>query len=206
LRPTESVSLYQQIIGRGLRLDDSKSDCYVLDYTGVGHDIYTPEIGDKKPKEESVPVLIPCPKCGFDNNFWGLTDYEGNVIEHYGRKCRGATHDAHSFEIVPCGYRFRFKLCASCGQENDIGARECEKCKATLIDADSKLKQARLSKNAHILKPDSVEFNQCTDKKGNEYLEIKYYDYDAQYLREMHYLNNPTALKKFNINFLRSHL
>jgi DNA repair protein RadD len=206
LRPTESVSLYQQIIGRGLRLDSGKKDCYVLDYTGMGHDIYSPEIGDKKPKEESVPVIVSCPQCGFDNNFWGATDEEGHIIEHYGRKCRGATHDAHTLEITPCGYRFRFKLCPSCGQENDIGARECEKCKATLIDADSKLKQARLSKNAHILKPDSVEFNECTDKRGNEYLEIRYYDYDAQYLREMHYLNNPTALKKFNINFLRSHL
>jgi len=206
LRPTESVSLYQQIIGRGLRLEKNKTDCYVLDYTGMGHDIYTPEISDKKPKEESVAVLIPCPKCGFDNNFWGVTDDDGNVLEHFGRKCRGATHDANSLEITPCGYRFRLKLCSSCGAENDITARECEKCKATLIDADSKLKQARLSKNAHILKPDSFEINEKTDKKGNTYIEVRYYDYDAQFLREMHYLNNPTALKKFNINFLRSHL
>jgi DNA repair protein RadD len=35
---------------------------------------------------------------------------------------------------------------------------------------------------------------------------VKYYDYDANHVAEMHYLNNPTSLKKFNINFLRSHL
>mgnify|MGYP000583733722 CR=1 FL=1 len=206
LRPTESVSLYQQIIGRGLRLDPGKTDCFVLDYTGVGHDIYSPEICDKKPKEESVPVLVQCPKCGFDNHFWGQTDFEGNMTEHYGRKCRGATHDAHTFEITPCGYRFRFKLCSQCGTENDITARECEKCKAVLIDADSKLKQAKLSKNAHVLKPDTIEISERSDKSGNSFLEIKYYDYDAQYLSEIHYLNNPTSLKKFNINFLRSHM
>lgn len=206
LRPTESVSLYQQIIGRGLRLSEGKKDCLILDYTGMGHDLYSPEISDKKPKEESVPVYIPCPKCSFENTFWGLVDYEGNVYEHYGRKCRGAVHDAQTFEIVPCGYRFRFKLCHNCGQENDITARECEKCKVTLIDADSKLKQARLSKDAHIMQPDSVEMLECVDKNGKDFLEIRYYDYDAKYLSEFHYLDSASNIKKFNVNFLRSHL
>ena len=206
LRPTESVSLYQQIIGRGLRLDKGKSDCYILDYTGVGHDIYTPEIGDKKPSQESVPVLVNCPQCGFENQFWGTLNLDGEVAEHYGRKCRGASHDLHTLDITPCGYRFRFKICNKCGEENDISARECCKCKNLLMDADAKLKQAKLSKNAHILKPDSFEFIEKTDKNGNEFLEVKYYDYDAQYLSEIHYLNNPTSLKKFDINFLRSHL
>lgn len=206
LRPTESVSLYQQIIGRGLRLDKGKKDCIILDYTGMGHDIYSPEISDKKPTKESVPVIVPCPQCGFDNYFWGHVNHDGEVIEHFGRKCKGATHDSVTYEIVPCGYRFRFKLCPSCGEENDVTARECHKCHQTLIDADSKLKQARLSKNAHIMKPDSVEFLERSDKKGNNFLEIRYYDYDAQFLSEIHYLNNSTALKKFHINFLRSHL
>lgn len=206
LRPTESVSLYQQIIGRGLRLDPGKSDCFILDYTGMGHDIYSPEISDKKPKEESVPVEISCPKCGFENVFWGLKDLDGDIIEHYGRKCRGATHDAATLEITPCGYRFRLKICQSCGCENDITARECEKCSALLIDADSKLKQAKLSKDIHILKPDTVEMTEKADKNGKTYLEVKYYDYDAEFLSEVHYLDNQTSLKRFNINFLRSHM
>lgn len=206
LRPTESVSLYQQIIGRGLRLEKGKKDCIILDYTGVGHDIYTPEIGDKKPTKESEAVLVPCPKCEHDNHFWGRTNSEGEMIEHYGRKCRGATFDDKSLKVIPCGYRFRFKLCPSCGVENDITARECEGCKATLIDADAKLKQARLSKNAHVLKPDRIEFFEKMDKNGNAYLEIKYFDFDAQYLSEFHFLNNQTSWQKFHINFLRSHM
>ncbi len=206
LRPTESVSLYQQIVGRGLRLEEGKEDCFILDYTGMGHDIYSPEVSDKRPSKECVAVQIPCPECGFENDFWGLVDYEGNVTEHFGRKCRGAVLDEETLDYIPCGYRFRFKICNVCGHENDITARECTHCKEVLIDADSKLKQAKLSKNAHILKPDSVEFIEQFDKKGNPYLQVRYYDYDAKYLSEVFYLNNSMAVKKFNINFMRSHM
>ncbi len=206
LRPTESVSLYQQIVGRGLRLEEGKEDCFILDYTGMGHDIFTPEISDKRPTSQCVAVQIPCPECGFENDFWGLVDYEGHVTEHYGRKCRGAILDEETLDYVPCGFRFRFKICNVCGQENDITARECSQCKEVLIDADAKLKQAKLSKNAHILKPDSVEFVEQFDKKGNPYLQVRYYDFDAKYLSEVFYLNNQMSVKKFNINFLRSHL
>ena len=206
LRPTESVSLYQQIIGRGLRLHEGKKDCFVLDYTGMSHDIYSPEISDKKPTPESVQVPIPCPQCGFENYFWGRVDHDGNITDHFGRKCRGGVQNPDTFEFEPCGYRFRFKICDECGAENDITARECEECKHTLIDADAKLKQARLSKNAHVMNPDTAELQEKVDKNGNSYLDVRYYDLDGQYLKEMHYLNNKTSLKKFNINFLRSHL
>lgn len=206
LRPTESVSLYQQIIGRGLRLDPGKTDCFILDYTGVTHDIYSPEISDKKPTPESVNVQVPCPKCGFENNFWGRVDDEGNILEHYGRKCKGGIQDPDSLNFEACGYRFRFKICPNCNIENDLTARNCVKCSEVLVDADTKLKQARLSKNAHVLKPDTIELEERYDKNGNPFLEVKYYDFDAKYLSEIHYLNNETSLKKFNVNFLRSHM
>lgn len=206
LRPTESVSLYQQIIGRGLRLGTDKKDCLVLDYTGMGHSIFSPEIGDKKPTSESVAVQVPCPKCGFVNDFWGVLDEAGNLIEHFGRKCRGGKTDPKTLEFTPCGYRFRFKICNQCSAENDISARACSHCGSVLIDPDEKLKQARLSKDSHVLIPDSIEMHERADKKGNTYLQVKYYDYDANALSEVHYLNNQTSLKKFAINFLRSHM
>jgi len=206
LRPTESVSLYQQIIGRGLRLDSKKKDCFVLDYTGMGYDIYSPTISDKKTVSDSVAVLVTCPQCGFENDFWGRVNGDGEMIEHFGRKCRGGEYNANTFDFKPCGYRFRFKLCNQCGTQNDITARECCHCKAVLIDADSKLKQARLSKNTHILKPDSMQLLEKSDKNGNSYLEIKYFDFDAKYLAELHYLDSSTNIQKFNINFLRSHM
>ncbi len=206
LRPTESNSLYQQIVGRGLRLSEDKKDCYVLDYTGMGHDIFAPEISDKRPAKDTVAVQVTCPKCEFENNFWGYADDEGFVMEHFGRKCKGATQDPITFKITPCGYRFRFKLCHACGSENDITAKACEKCKVILIDADAKLKQAKLSKNFHVLTPDKITFEERQDKNSNPYLEIRYYDLDAQYISEAHFFNSPSSIKKFNINFLRSHL
>jgi DNA repair protein RadD len=206
LRPTESNSLYQQIVGRGLRLSADKKDCYILDYTGMGHDIYAPEISDKRPAKDTVPVRIACPACGFENDFWGYADHDGEVIEHFGRKCRGASQDAKTMEITPCGFRFRFKICSSCSAQNDITARACEKCEATLIDAEAKLKQAKLSKNSHVLTPEKINFEERKDKNSNPYLEIRYYDYNANYVSEAHFFNNSSSIKKFNINFLRSHL
>jgi DNA repair protein RadD len=206
LRPTESNSLYQQIVGRGLRLSEDKDDCYVLDYTGMGHDIFKPEIEDKRPAKDTAQVIVPCPVCDFQNIFWGYANEDGDIIEHFGRKCKGATQDPATLVITPCGFRFRLKLCHSCGAENDITARACEKCDATLIDADAKLKQAKLSKNAHVLTPDRITFEERTDKNSNAYLEIRYYDADGQHISEAHFFSNASSIKKFNINFLRSHL
>ena len=206
LRPTESNSLYQQIVGRGLRLSENKDDCYILDYTGMGHDIYAPQISEKRPAKDTVPVVVPCPKCDFENNFWGYADEDGQVYEHFGRKCKGANQDPVTLKITPCGYRFRLKICHSCGSENDITAKACEKCKTILIDADAKLKQAKLSKNSHVLTPDRITFEERQDKNSIPYLEIRYYDFDAKYVSEAHFFGNASSIKKFNINFLRSHL
>ena len=43
------------------------------------------------------------------------------------------------------------------------------------------------------------------DRKGNSYLDVKYFDYDAKYFSEIHYLNSRTGLKRFDVNFFRSH-
>lgn len=206
MRPTQSNSLYQQIVGRGLRLAHEKKDCFILDYAGMGHDLFSPEISDKRPSKDTVPVKVTCPSCGFENDFWGYSDCDGQMIEHFGRKCRGAIQDPKTFEIIPCGYRFRYKICHQCQSQNDITARSCEKCNATLIDADAKLKQARLSKNFHVLTPERIVFEEKVDKNGNFYLEVRYYDYDAQYVSEAHFFNHSTSINRFNINFLRSHL
>lgn len=206
LRPTESVSLYQQIIGRGLRLSEGKKDCLVLDYTGVGHDIFRPEIDENKPSEESVPVQVRCPECGHQNDFWGLTDEEGEVVEHFGRKCRGASEDPLTLAVIPCNFRFRYKVCDKCGEENDIAARECSGCRCLLVDNDKKLREAMALKDAHVMRPDSMLFDSSRDKKGNERLEIRYYDLDGEYIREFFYLNTPSDALAFYYNFMRMHL
>jgi DNA repair protein RadD len=205
LRPTESVSLYQQIVGRGLRLSPGKSDCLILDYTGQGHDLFAPEIDEDKPSSEAVRVEVPCPSCGVVNNFWGLVDHEGQITEHFGRKCQGAFEDPHTGEIEPCDFRFRFKLCNHCGEENDIAARACRSCRHILVDNDKKLKEAMSLKDAHVMRVDSMNFEKSHDKRGTPRLEVRYYDADAQSLREYFYLNTAEERRAFYFNFIRMH-
>ncbi len=206
LRPTESLSLYQQIIGRGLRLAEGKHDCLILDYTGAGHDIFSPDIKENKPSEESVAVVVACPQCGHENDFWGLKDSDGEIIEHFGRKCRGAHEDPKTLEIIPCPYRFRFKRCSQCGEENDIAARVCSGCQALLVDNDKKLRDAMALKDAHVMRPDSMVFDKSFDKKGQCRIEVKYYDCDGEFLREFFYINSPNDCRAFYYNFMRMHL
>lgn len=206
LRPTESVGLYQQIVGRGLRLAANKEDCLILDYTGQGHNLFSPEVGDIPPDKESVPVEIPCPECGHNNLFWGKVNDEGEVVEHFGRKCKGAHEDPVTLEIEVCGFRYRFKVCEDCGAENDIAARVCNGCDATLVDPDKKLQEAMKLTNAHVLRVDFMDFLKTTDRKGRERLEIRYYDYDGQFLAEFYFLNGKSSQLAFFHNFVRPHL
>lgn len=205
LRPTESVALYQQIVGRGLRLSPGKKDCLILDYTGQDHDLFSPVIEEDKAHKGSVPVEVPCPQCGVTNEFWGLLDHDGILIEHFGRKCQGAWSDPISGEIEKCGYRFRFKRCDQCEEENDIAARVCSSCGHILVDNDRKLKDAMALKDCHVMRVDSMEFKKGQDKQGSERLEVYYYDADGESLREYFYLNNKEECLAFYFNFIRMH-
>jgi DNA repair protein RadD len=206
LRPTESDSLYQQIVGRGLRLSPGKADCLILDYTGQDHDIYSPQIDEDRPNPNCKLVDIECPKCGIMNQFWGIQNEDGFIEEHFGRKCKAGFEDPHTKEIVECGYLFRFKRCDKCGHENDIAARICKACSNLLIDTDKKLKEAMALKDAHVMRVDSMMFKKSHDKRGGDRLEVLYYDADANVLREFYYLDSKEKRQAFYLSFARMHL
>jgi DNA repair protein RadD len=206
LRPTESVSLYQQIVGRGLRLFEGKQDCLVLDYTGVPHDIFSPQIHERKPYSDAVAVKVCCPRCEHENDFWGRADEKGKVVEHFGTECRGAIEDPESGELVPCGFKYRFKVCERCSVENRIDAESCAACGAHFVDEQAKIREAMSAKDAHVMKPDSMTLERRVDKKGNERLEVRYYDLNAQHLSEVFFFTHPQDAKVFYYNFLRMHL
>lgn len=206
LRPTESVSLFQQIVGRGLRLSPGKKDCLVLDYTGMRHDLFEPQIDQAKPNSESQIVEVSCPICDFSNQFWGIKDGAGNLVEHYGRRCCGASLNTSTQKIERCSYRFRFKVCESCGEENDIAARTCHKCQSIIIDDDTRLKKAMALKDAHVMRPDTMLFDISADRKKAERLSVSYYDLDGQALKEHFYLSNPSGQAAFYYKFSRMHL
>lgn len=211
LRPTESVSLYQQIVGRGLRLSEGKSECLVLDYAGNSYDLYQPEVGDPKPDSTSEIITIPCPACGFNNNFWGKLDSNGFLLEHFGRRCQGYFEDDETGEREHCGYRFRAKYCGECGADNDIAARICHECDATLVDPDKKLKEALNLKDALIFECTEMDLSVFKSSDGKSQLKVTYsgetYQGEGNALvHEFWSLNTKKQKQTFKDQFVRSHL
>lgn len=197
LRPTESVSLYQQIVGRGLRLSPGKHDCLVIDYAGNGFDLFYPEVGAKKPNSDSEPVQVMCPGCGFANTFWGKTDENGQVIEHFGRRCQGLLVDDELQHSQQCDYRFRFKECDHCGAENDIAARVCHSCHELLVDPDDKLRAALNLKDALVLRCAGLTVTELGENK----LKITYFDEEGTSCEEVFNFAVKAALYIFNQQF-----
>lgn len=198
LRPTESVSLYQQIVGRGLRLAPDKKDCLVIDYAGNGINIFYPEVGAKKPNPNSELVQVFCPSCGFANMFWGKTDGEGQVTEHYGRLCQGVMEDEETGDKEDCDYRFVFKECPQCHGENDIAARQCRHCDFDLVDPDDKLKDALKLKDGMVIRCAGIQFK----TEGNTVI-VTYHDEDGVELKEKFDFDLSSRKKAFNQMFGR---
>lgn len=99
LRPTLSPGLYVQMVGRGLRLHESKSDCLVLDFGGNVRrhgfidQVTPPRKGKKGPPGEApvktcptcsshVPIMSQvCPECGFK---FPIVEREAEKLHHVG--------------------------------------------------------------------------------------------------------------------------
>ncbi len=222
LRPTESVSLYQQIVGRGLRLSPGKRDCLILDYAGNPWDLYAPEVGSPKLASDSEPVQVECPACGHANLFWGKRDGE-LVIEHFGRRCQGlveddpqpggAASDAENRGAASgagkkrqCDFRFRFKVCGDCGAENDIAARRCHGCQTLLVDADDKLKAALRLRDARVLRVAGMQLEATVNGRGLPRLKVTYPDAEGTTLAEWFALETPAQRGAFAAALLRDHL
>ncbi len=206
LRPTASVSLYQQIIGRGLRLSPGKEECLVLDYAGNQYDIFQPEVGEAKPTSDSELITVPCPACGFNNSFWGKVDDNGYLIEHYGRKCQGFFTDEETGEREHCDYRFRAKYCRECGAENDIAARVCHQCDAILVDPDKKLKEALNLKDSLVFECVDMLLTTAKTEKGHNQLKISYESDSGAIVHEYWNLRTKAQKARFMQYFVQMHL
>ena len=170
LRATESPGLFQQIIGRGLRLHEEKENCLLLDYAenierhSLQDDLFSPKIQVSK-ESNSEKMVVICPECGFENEFAAreneagfdiskdgyFLDLNGNHIDtefgplpaHYGRRCQNELLDSLLIrgKFVRCEYRWTSKECPTCKAENDIAARYCSTCKAEIVDPNEKLRR-----------------------------------------------------------------
>ncbi len=165
LRFTESAALWEQIVGRGMRLspETRKTECLVMDFTEnvetffPSGNVYQPEIRAVKEKI-SETMMVPCPTCEYSNKFalarnemglpvsvdgyfmdlsghYVLDDDGQKVIAHYGRRCQFI--DQHGER---CNHRFAAKKCPSCKTDNDIAARKCIACGKALVDWNRHLK------------------------------------------------------------------
>lgn len=111
-RPTKSLGLYRQCIGRGLRVSGSRSDCLVFDHGGVIHDNgfadddiswsldgkkkaykVSKTVKEKKPVKCSVCNLVfegenKCPDCGSPVKSFGrkIDTEDGELKELKGKK------------------------------------------------------------------------------------------------------------------------
>lgn len=192
LRLTESVSLLQQMIGRGLRLHEDKQDCLVLDYAGnierhmPDGDLFAPEVKATFKGTESTSIDVCCPLCGTEQavsarpnpDSFGLSpdgyflDLDGNKITteygdipaHYNRRCN-ALLPAAGGKFEQCSYRWTSKDCPTCGHDNDIAARYCKSCKAEIIDPNEKLK---LEFKAHKRDPKQIQTDRVLSMYSQE--------------------------------------
>lgn len=189
LRATESASLLQQIIGRGLRLHENKTTCLVLDYAenierhGLEDDLFNPDIRVSGGGEGSAKVNALCKSCGTVNEFtlrkgcdldhvdehgYAL-DLAGERIEmegqpmpaHYGRRCYGG--NVINGHYVRCSERWSMKVCPECEAENDIAARYCTSCKTELVDPNEKLKAdyKRMKRDPRAISTDKLLGWEC---------------------------------------------
>jgi len=197
LRPTESISLYQQIAGRGLRLFPDKQDCLLLDYAGNRFNLFYPEVGSPKPAPDTEPVQVLCPGCGFENTFWGRVGADGKVTEHFGRRCQGLLEDDETSQ--QCDFRFRFKTCNGCGAENDIAAKRCHQCSLVLVDPDDKLREALNLKNAMVLRCQGISI----EKESGQRFKVIYHDEEGAELTERYDFAKPASKLAFQFDYLK---
>jgi DNA repair protein RadD len=207
LRATESVSLLQQIIGRGLRIDNNKDDCLILDYAEnisrhcPDGDLFNPEIEASGDYGAGEPIKARCPQCNANNEFAPVLneakhevdvngyfiDLEGIRLEteygempaHHGRRCFGEVFNKTIRKLVRCDYRWTFKPCPHCEEENDIAARYCCSCKGELIDPNSKLVAdfQMKKKDPTQIQTDKVVAMRATptlSKAGNECIRVDF--------------------------------
>lgn len=110
MRPTASPGLYYQMVGRGLRLDESKSDCLILDFGGnlrrfgAIDKIEPPKKG--KPRGDGPKQKI-CPRC--------FSALENKAL--FCNVCR--------YEFEPPNEDF---LCPACEAKNSRVNRFCVLC------------------------------------------------------------------------------
>jgi DNA repair protein RadD len=171
LRPTESLVLLIQTLGRVLRLSPSteKYSALVLDFAGniERHRDWDDPLLIKAVNQtidNDKPLIIQCPAC----QTWNTEN---------ARRCIGLINE------LRCDYYFEFKECPNpkCTIKNDISSRHCRVCEFELIDPNEKLTLESIKPQSHEVLVLQVKFRisgpqsgfrvscdyECLDDEGN---------------------------------------
>lgn len=189
LRPTESLVLFVQAMGRVLRLHPEKKNALVLDFSGNierHRDWDNPLLLDalKQTIDKDKPLVIQCPQC-----------LELNT--EYARRCVGTTNETR------CDYYFEFKECPNilCKVKNDIAARHCRECKEELIDPNEKLNIELIKSNTKEVMVIEAKYGlsgtqehfrvncsyKCVDKNGREGFYFEQYTPSSEKAKNVFY-------------------
>lgn len=156
LRPTKSLNLYLQMVGRGLRKHVSKTDTLVLDFGGNIErfgpiDLAQP--ATSKTKDERTKT---CPGCR-------------SIVGFHKRKC------------PDCDFVFQpqpVKLCPACGEENAPSAAKCIACGAPFINHSAKASKGGILSDENVIESypvDEISVQSMVSKSaGRQYLKVVY--------------------------------
>jgi DNA repair protein RadD len=174
LRPTESLVLLVQTMGRVLRLSPNtdKKDALVLDFAGniERHaDWDNPVLLEavKKALDKDKPLVIACPCCNTMN-----TDTARRCVGKVDKENEKIDKKTGEIQQERCSYYFEFKECEHsidgvvCGAKNDLVARECHKCKGELIDPNAKLSMSQVQKNVKEVRVIKARYGLSGTQKG----------------------------------------
>lgn len=161
LRPTESLVLLVQTMGRVLRLSPGtgKTNALVLDFAGNierHRDWDNPLLLDaiKQTIDKDKPLVISCPSC--------LT-----MNTEHARRCIGQVKKESDKE-ERCTYYFEFKECDNdqCSAQNDIAARLCHSCGGELIDPNAKLSLSQVQNKSFAVNVLEARYGISGTQKG----------------------------------------
>lgn len=187
LRPTESLVLYTQGIGRVLRLYPGKSRALILDYAGnlERHgDIDNPIINSaiQPTDDDSEEFEIPCYDCATLNKVTA-------------RRCIGV------LDKKRCEHYFEFKPCPECEVQNDITSRHCRSCKIELVDPNKKLNKQGVEVQEFIV----MEGLYWVSNETSPVINVRYKT-NKQDVFEKFYTNSEKAKNVCYAKFIRQHV
>ncbi|CAN5435141.1 DEAD/DEAH box helicase [soil metagenome] len=178
LRPTASAGLYYQQVGRGLRMNDDKQNCLILDFAG--------NIRKHGPIDKIGVARIkvkPCPKC---REAIGASADECRECGWFSTEaCPSCHHEQRigHVECEECGYLIIGKKCKSldCLARNRMEDAICKNCNRPFakiereIDHNTKADDASiLSRDPEWIEVENVVVKCHTGKSGIECLRVMY--------------------------------